>query len=91
MILYKVIPARTLPGWEWVVYEDGSGFIRSINDDAFFHYDMMSYPGSSWMMEYRATTSSSWESFEGYEWRDGSLLGQFMAFAEEELKKMLNY
>lgn len=50
----KVVPAKTLEGWSWVKYNDGSGHLESPNGDEYMAYNLSSN-------EYCVTRKDNWD------------------------------
>ena len=79
----KVVPCRQLPGWEWICFEDGSGYLRSPVGDKYCSYDMNPVTG---VVEYRELNESL-TTFEAVDSKN--VLEEFRTFAETYIKKNL--
>lgn len=80
----KAVPSKLFPDWEWRCYEDGSGSLHS-PDRSYFSYELSHNTN---LVEYR-DLEGKWKYFEAHMEVKGSVLEQFMAFAEECIKKAL--
>jgi len=70
---------RLSDDWRWVMYQDGSGSLRSPEGTKYFSYDKAPYANVGWI-EYQAEKGSGWSVFE-----DG--FSEFQKFAEEYVAK----
>lgn len=77
----KIVPANQLPaGWQWEMYNDGSGSLHGPNSERFYSYDLAPY-ATSGLIEYNATG-------KGYDTFEGSL-DRFREWAEQQLLQEL--
>lgn len=73
-------PAGILPdSWNWVMYSDGSGSLKSPDGKSYFSYDKAPYANAGWI-EYQTEKSSGWSIFE-------DSFSEFQKFAEEYIAK----
>jgi hypothetical protein len=72
-------PAKTLPGWVWVCYSDGSGHLEAPDGKSYFIYDRTT-------SEYMVTDGKEWNFFDGYPYATCSF-GEFQAYAESRMQK----
>lgn len=78
----KIVPANQLPaGWQWEMYNDGSGSLHGPNSERFYSYDLAPYTTSG-LIEYNATG-------KGYDTFEGSL-DDFRNWAEQQVKAQLD-
>lgn len=72
--------AERLPDdWRWVMYQDGSGSLRSPEGAKYFSYDKAQYANVGWI-EYQAEKGSGWSVFE-------ESFSEFQKYAEEYVAK----
>lgn len=77
----KIVPANQLPaGWQWEMYNDGSGSLHGPNSERFYSYDLAPY-ATSGLIEYNATG-------KGYDTFEGSL-DRFREWAEQQILQEL--
>lgn len=77
----KTVPANQLPaGWQWEMYNDGSGSLHGPNSERFYSYDLAPY-ATSGLIEYNATG-------KGYDTFEGSL-DRFREWAEQQILQEL--
>ncbi len=77
----KIVPANQLPaGWQWEMYNDGSGSLHGPNSERFYSYDLAPY-ATSGLIEYNATG-------KGYDTFEGSL-DDFRNWAEQQVQAQL--
>lgn len=77
----KIVPANQLPaGWQWEMYNDGSGSLHGPNYERFYSYDLAPY-ATSGLIEYNATG-------KGYDTFEGSL-DRFREWAEQQILQEL--
>lgn len=77
----KIVPANQLPaGWQWEMYNDGSGSLIGPNAERFYSYDLAPY-ATSGLIEYNATG-------KGYDTFEGSL-DDFRNWAEQQVQAQL--
>lgn len=77
----KIVPANQLPaGWQWEMYNDGSGSLHGPSSERFYSYDLAPY-ATSGLIEYNATG-------KGYDTFEGSL-DDFRNWAEQQIKAQL--
>lgn len=77
----KIVPANQLPaGWQWEMYNDGSGSLHGPNSKRFYSYDLAPY-ATSGLIEYNATG-------KGYDTFEGSL-DRFREWAEQQILQEL--
>ena len=77
----KIVQANQLPaGWQWEMYNDGSGSLHGPNSKRFYSYDLAPY-ATSGLIEYNATG-------KGYDTFEGSL-DRFREWAEQQLLQEL--
>ena len=77
----KIVPANQLPaGWQWEMYNDGSGSLHGPNSERFYSYDLAPY-ATSGLIEYNATG-------KGYDTFEGSL-NRFREWAEQQILQEL--
>ena len=73
----KIVQANQLPaGWQWEMYNDGSGSLHGPNSKRFYSYDLAPY-ATSGLIEYNATG-------KGYDTFEGSL-DRFREWAEQQI------
>ena len=51
-----IIESKSLEGWHWYKYDDGSGHLESPNKEEYMSYDLSTN-------EYKITKESDWELF----------------------------
>ncbi len=74
----KIVPANQLPaGWQWEMYNDGSGSLHGPNSERYYSYDLAPY-ATSGLIEYNATG-------KGYDTFEGSL-DDFRNWAEQQVQ-----
>lgn len=80
----RIVPAKLLPGWEWICYEDGSGHLADMDGNIHISYDSC----SPMFIEYRFANfpSKSGNRWDRYEPADRE---KFRNFVEEFLKKKM--
>lgn len=77
----KIVPANQLPaGWQWEMYNDGSGSLHGPNSERYYSYDLAPY-ATSGLIEYNATG-------KGYDTFEGSL-DDFRNWAEQQVQAQL--
>lgn len=77
----KIVQANQLPaGWQWEMYNDGSGSLHGPNSKRFYSYDLAPY-ATSGLIEYNATG-------KGYDTFEGSL-DRFREWAEQQILQEL--
>lgn len=77
----KIVPANQLPaGWQWEMYNDGSGSLIGPNAERFYSYDLAPH-ATSGLIEYNATG-------KGYDTFEGSL-DDFRNWAEQQVQAQL--
>lgn len=77
----KIVPANQLPaGWQWEMYNDGSGSLHGPSSERLYSYDLAPY-ATSGLIEYNATG-------KGYDTFEGSL-DDFRNWAEQQVKAQL--
>lgn len=82
----RAYPAETIPGWEWICREDGSGYLRSLDRRSYFSYTLLP---DFHAVKYRLP-DQSFGRFEGNNSLPDSLLRQFRSFAEQQARRELN-
>ena len=79
-----IIESKSLEGWHWYKYDDGSGHLESPNKEEYMSYDLSTN-------EYRITKESDWELFPlSYYYADGVEPEKFDPFQFME-QEMLDY
>lgn len=79
-----IIESKSLEGWHWYKYDDGSGHLESPNKEEYMSYDLSTN-------EYKITKESDWELFPlSYYYADGVELEKFDPFKFME-QEMLDY
>lgn len=79
-----IIESKSLEGWHWYKYDDGSGHLESPNKEEYMSYDLSTN-------EYRITKESDWELFPlSYYYADGVEPEKFDPFKFME-QEMLDY
>lgn len=77
----KIVPANQLPvGWQWEMYNDGSGSLHGPSSERLYSYDLAPY-ATSGLIEYNATG-------KGYDTFEGSL-DDFRNWAEQQVQAQL--
>ena len=77
----KIVPANQLPaGWQWEMYNDGSGSLHGPNSERFYSYDLAPY-ATSGLIEYNAT-GKGYDTFE-------DSLDRFREWAEQQILQEL--
>ena len=79
-----IIESKSLEGWHWYKYDDGSGHLESPNKEEYMSYDLSTN-------EYKITKESDWELFPlSYYYADGVEPEKFDPFKFME-QEMLDY
>ncbi len=76
-----LVPASGLPkGWLWREYDDGSGSLRSPNENSYYSYDLQT-------QEYKLPTfGNRWTDMKDYD-ETPKKLNEFKIYAEQDLKE----
>lgn len=80
----RAIPCKTIPGWEWICHEDGSGHLRSPAGDQYCSYDMNPITG---VVEYKELNGKR-DTFETTGEKQ-NILRDFRSFAETYIRNNL--
>lgn len=77
------LEAKTLPGWTWEQYDDGSGHLSSPKGKSYFQYDLSTH-------EYRdpGRDGNNWCFFDGYPYETDSF-EEFKDRAERWIREHL--
>lgn len=76
----KFVPAKTLSGWHWRQYDDGSGCLESPDGERYFEYDINT-------QEYIDPRTGKWNFMRNY---PGSTpFGEFKAYAENYVSEKI--
>ena len=85
------VPSSLLPeGWNWVQWNDGSGYLCNPNEEIYFEYDLCTIPGG---VEYKESSEYQWNSFDGdfneyKKFAETIVLSQYLSMGEKDCVKI---